>query len=94
MDFETAGTKKSIINHIETVGHTNEQDIVELINTVHFGEKLVDNTISNTSSSRSRATLFTNGIQFVENDDMESTLIAFFFILLKCKQADGDVTDK
>ena len=84
MDFETAGTEKSVINHIETIGHTNEKDIVELINTVHFGEKLVDDTISDTSPSRGGATLFTNGIQFIENDDMESTLIAFFFILLKC----------
>lgn len=99
MNLQTTGTQKSIINHIKTVGHPNEQDVVQLVNTVHLrrsplvkghyftrsthlGQKLIDYTVTDTSSAASRPTLFANCIQFIENNDMQPTFISLGFVLL------------
>lgn len=47
----------------------------------HFGEQLIDNSISNAGSTVGTSTLLENGIQLVEDDDMQTALISLFFIL-------------
>lgn len=36
VDFETTGTEEGLVDHIETISHTDDKDVVELINTVHL----------------------------------------------------------
>lgn len=36
VDFETTGTEEGIIDHVFSVGHTDDQDVVELVDTVHL----------------------------------------------------------
>ena len=81
--FQTTRTQKSIIDHIHSIGHTDKQDVVELVNTVEFGQQLVDNTVAHTSTTAcSAASLLAYSVQFVEDDDMKPTLIALLFVLL------------
>ena len=47
----------------------------------YLGEKLVDDAIAHTSSSARGATLLANGIQLVEDDDMQTALIALLLVL-------------
>ena len=34
--FETSRTEKGFVNHVETVGHTDDEDIVQLVDTIHL----------------------------------------------------------
>jgi len=34
--FQTTRAQQRLINHVETVGHTNNQNVVELVDTVHL----------------------------------------------------------
>jgi hypothetical protein len=36
VNFESAWSKKGFINHVETVSHADNQDVVKAINTVNF----------------------------------------------------------
>lgn len=36
VDFESAWSKKGFINHVETVSHAYNQDVVKAVNTVNF----------------------------------------------------------
>ena len=36
MNFETAGTEKGFVDHVHSIRHTDNQDIVQLVNTVHL----------------------------------------------------------
>ncbi len=49
----------------------------------NLGKKLVDNTISNASTSSRRPTLFADRIQLIEDNDMQVALVTLGFVLLK-----------
>ena len=34
--FQTTGTQQSLINHVHSIGHTNQQDVVQLVHTIEF----------------------------------------------------------
>lgn len=36
MNFQTAGTKQSLVDHVETIRHSNDENVVELVYTVHL----------------------------------------------------------
>lgn len=44
-------------------------------------EQLVDNTVANTSTTASRATLLANCIQLIEDDDVQATLVTLCLVL-------------
>ena len=47
----------------------------------YLGKKLIDDAVSNTGSTLSRPTLFTNRIQLIEDDDVQTTLVTLGFVL-------------
>ncbi len=36
VDLETTGSKECIVDHVFPVGHTDDEDVVELLNTIHL----------------------------------------------------------
>jgi hypothetical protein len=53
----------------------------------HLGQKLVDDGIANTGTRVCAASLFTDGIDFIENNDMQSRLVALFLLLYVTKSS-------
>ena len=48
-----------------------------------LGEQLVDNTVAHASSIIGGPTLLADGVQLIEDDDMQPTLVALGFVLFK-----------
>jgi hypothetical protein len=48
----------------------------------HLREKLVDDRVSDTSAVVRRTTLFANGVELVEDDDMKAGLVSLLLVLL------------
>ncbi|KAI6768715.1 hypothetical protein HG531_010904 [Fusarium graminearum] len=68
MYLKTAGSQQSIIDHV-----------------LSLGEKLVHHAVTNTSTStRSGATLLTDSVKFVKDDNMQTTLISLLLVLFFC----------
>merc|ERR1719376_134466 len=44
-DLQTAGSEQSIVDHVASVGHTYDENVVELVNAVDLGEELVDDGV-------------------------------------------------
>ena len=79
----TYRTQQSIIDHVLAVGHADQQDVVQLVDTVELTEKLVDDTVADTGSAAgSGASLLAYGIQLVEDDDVQLRLVALLLVLL------------
>jgi hypothetical protein len=36
MDFQTTRSEERFINHVLSVGHTNDEDVVQLVDTIHL----------------------------------------------------------
>jgi hypothetical protein len=74
-------TEESLINHVKTVGHADDEDVVELVDTIHLGEELVDNRVPDTGPVVLGTTLLTNRIKLIKDDDVKVTLIPLFLVL-------------
>lgn len=86
VDLETAGTEEGLVNHVDTVGHADDQDVIQLVDTVHLGEDLVDDSVAYASAAAGGTTLFEDGVELVEDDDVEAALVALLFILQERSQ--------
>lgn len=53
---------------------TYNQDVVELLHAVDFGQKLVDHGVMDAGAARHAASLLTNGIDLIEDDDVKATV--------------------
>src|ERR1043166_3752358 len=83
MHLETPRSQQGLIDHVLPIGHADEQEIVEFINTVELRQKLVHNGITDSCSScRSSASLLAHSIQLVEYNDVQLAIIALLLILL------------
>lgn len=83
LDLKTTRTQQGIVDHVLAVGHADQQDVVQLVDTIELTEKLVDDTVADTgSASGARATLFAYGVQLVKDDDVQLRLVALLLVLL------------
>ena len=48
----------------------------------YFGKQLINNTITNACPIICRSTLFEYGIQFIEDDNVQATIILLFPVLI------------
>lgn len=53
---------------------TYDQDVVELLHAVDFGQQLVDDSVMDAGAARHAASLLANGIDLIENEDVKSTI--------------------
>lgn len=81
VDFKTTGTEEGLVDHVDTVGHADDEDVVQLVDTVHLREDLVDDGVADTGTAAGGATLFEDGVEFIEDDDVEATLVALLLVL-------------
>ena len=51
LNLKSAWSEQCIVYHVFTVGHTNNQDVIQLINTVNLRQKLVDNCVMNSGAA-------------------------------------------
>jgi hypothetical protein len=86
MDFESSRSKESLVDHVHSVSHTDNQNVVQLVHPVHLiistalttgqfrkthlGEKLIDYRVSDTGTTSRRSSLFTDSIQLVKDDNV------------------------
>lgn len=70
MHFESARPKDSLVQKIFPISHANNNDIIQSLHTIDIREKLVDNLVINIGSTRVHASLFTNRIDLIENDNV------------------------
>lgn len=50
MDLKSSWSQDSLINHIFSIRHSDYENIVETINTIHLRQQLVDNTLIDSSA--------------------------------------------
>lgn len=53
---------------------TYNQDVVELLHAVDFGQQLVDHGVVDAAATRHGASLLADGIDLIENDDVQPTI--------------------
>lgn len=63
---ETSGSNKSFIKNIGSVCSSNEEQILFYTGTVHFGEELIEHTVTSATAAGVSASLHTDGVEFVE----------------------------
>ena len=53
---------------------TYDQDVVELLHPVYLGQQLVDHSVVHAGAARHAATLLTDGVDLIEDDDVQPTV--------------------
>ncbi len=48
--LKAAGSKEGLVYHVATIGHADDEDVVQLVDTVELCEKLVNHGVVDTSS--------------------------------------------
>ncbi len=76
------GPEKSLVNHVPPVGHSDNQDVVQLVYTVHLGQQLVDDRVVDAGGAGDAAPLLANGVNLVKDDDVEARVGAHAELLL------------
>jgi hypothetical protein len=82
MHLETAWAGQSLVNHVQTIRHANNEDIVELVDTVHLGKQLINNTVTDAGAVVGGPTLLADCVELVKDDDVQAGLVALFLVLL------------
>lgn len=62
---------KDGVNRSPVMLLTDDQDVVQLLHAVDLRQKLVDHSVVHARAAGARASLLADGIQLVEDDDME-----------------------
>ena len=53
---------------------TNDENVIELVDSIDFREKLVDHCIVNCSAARDGSSRLTDGVNFIKDDDMKTAV--------------------
>ena len=53
---------------------TDDQDVVELVDSVNLGEQLVDHGVMDGRTASHRASRLTDGVYLIKDDDVEATV--------------------
>ena len=76
LTVETAGTQQGCIENIRPVGGRNDDDAGIALETVHFGEQLVEGLLPLIISTTEASTpLASNGIDLIDEDDAGGVLL-------------------
>lgn len=72
--LQTARSQQCLVNHIPSVCHPNDQNIVQLLHAVYLGQQLIDHSIVDTRVAPTGAASFANGVDLVEDDDVKAAV--------------------
>jgi hypothetical protein len=90
--LETAGSKHGLINHVLPVGHPNNQNVVEAVDSVDLREQLVHYSLLHARPRLHGAPLPADRIDLIEYDNVERGLIALsFHVILRLLEELADV---
>eukprot|EP01136_Pigoraptor_vietnamica_P001185 Opistho-1_new@27482 len=82
LDLQTTRPGERLVDHVLPVRHANHEHVVQLVHAVHLGEKLVDDRVVHARVVVARPALLANGINLVENDNVERRVLALRLELL------------
>ncbi|GIX63746.1 uncharacterized protein BcabD6B2_31810 [Babesia caballi] len=80
--LEAPGAQQRLVDHVEAVRHPDQQDVVERVDPVDLGEQLVDDAVAGPGAGGVRAPALANGVDFVEDDDVQAGAVARARVLL------------
>ena len=73
MEFKATWSKYRFINHIDTICHANNENVVKTVDTINFGEQLVNCGFMHVGPSIAcAASLPTDGVNLIEDYDVQS----------------------
>mmetsp|Transcript_19565 Transcript_19565/g.45734 ORF Transcript_19565/g.45734 Transcript_19565/m.45734 type:complete len:266 (+) Transcript_19565:1063-1860(+) len=81
VNLHAPGAQQRLVQHVLSIGHANEQNVVERFNTVDFGQELIDYTVVRACAVPTRPTSLADRIQLVKDDHVQLTVIAAFLVL-------------
>ena len=85
MHLQPPRPHQGIINEILPICHPNQQYIIELIHSIQLTQQLINHTIPHARPPRTPTPpLLTNSIQLIKNNNMQTGIVAFLFVLLFC----------
>ena len=88
---EAAGAQQRGIKHVGAVGGRDEDDAVVRFESVHFDEQLIQRLLALVVSAAEAGTAMTaDGVDFVDEDDAGSVLLALFEEIANAACADAD----
>ena len=89
--IETAGAEQGGVEHVGAVGGGDEDDAVVGLKAVHLNEKLVEGLLALiVSAAETGATVTSDGIDLVDEDDARSVLLTLFEEVADARGADAD----
>ncbi len=51
LELETPGAQQGLVDHVDAVGHADQQDVVERVDAINLGQQLVHHAVLNTGST-------------------------------------------
>mmetsp|Transcript_18438 Transcript_18438/g.48130 ORF Transcript_18438/g.48130 Transcript_18438/m.48130 type:complete len:560 (-) Transcript_18438:737-2416(-) len=73
--------QQRLVQHVLAVGHADEQDVVQGVNSVDLGEQLVDERVVHAGAVFDRAALLADGVNLVKDDDVQLAVFAASLVL-------------
>mmetsp|Transcript_17184 Transcript_17184/g.31188 ORF Transcript_17184/g.31188 Transcript_17184/m.31188 type:complete len:231 (-) Transcript_17184:632-1324(-) len=90
--LEAAGSEDGVIDHVLPVRHADDQNVVQRVDTVDLREELVHHRVAHTRVVVRGAARFADGIELVEDDDMEHRVVSLRLLLgLRLREEVADV---
>ena len=81
LELETTRAKQRLVDHVHAVGHADQEDVVEGVDTVNLQEELVDDRVLHASAVRERTTRLLDGVNLVEDTDMQAAVVTLELVL-------------
>ena len=80
--LQTTWSLERIVNQIGSIGHADNEHIIQRINAVNLAQQLIDHRIVNSSRTARGAALLADCVQLVKNDDVQPGGVATLGLLL------------
>ncbi|KIR22283.1 hypothetical protein PFLU3_21630 [Pseudomonas fluorescens] len=79
LTVETARTQQCRVQHVRTVGRSDDDNAVIHFETIHLDQQLVEGLLTLiVTTTHAGATMATNGIDFIDKDDARSMFLGLF----------------
>lgn len=72
--LQSTRSQQSFVDHVPSIRHSNNENVIQLLDAINFGQKLIDHGIVHSGISSDTASGFANGINFIKNNDVQTTV--------------------